>query len=114
MLQPLTGLQQLQLTCSAALFEHGFGDKRGGMASVGEVPGYERDAVAALLQVVGGLGDLAEVRVKLQMQLSESAAAELRDMVQELLPKSAHWLLPYCKVATGVLSIDSGAYWPMP
>lgn len=100
MLQPLTGLRQLQLACNGSRKV-----TRGSAAalySVGEVPGYECGAVAALMQAVGGLRELADVSVHLQMQLSEAAVVELRSLQQELLPC---WMARICKVDARLLSI---------
>jgi hypothetical protein len=106
MLQPLTGLQQLKLMSGAVADLGG----RYGLASAGEVPGFESYAVAALLQAIGGLRELGGVCVKLQMQLTKSAAKRLHGRLQELLPV---WMLAgseleqRCRVAVDLLEIDT-------
>jgi hypothetical protein len=123
MLQPLTGLQQLKLTSSMDVINPGWdsgaceGDPvyavdalceydGGSVASVDEVPGFEVDAVAALLRSIGGLGELGDVCMHLQMPLTESAVTELSETVQQLLPQ---WLVPHCQVDVYQLKVDTGA-----
>jgi hypothetical protein len=112
MLQPLTGLQQLKVAGNACCAAND--DTWCSVASIAEGPGYGVDAAAALLQAIGGLGELGEVCVDLQMHLLESEVNALCETVRELLPEAARWLVPHLTLNADVLSIDSGAYSTMP
>uniref|UniRef100_A0A383WK29 FBD domain-containing protein n=1 Tax=Tetradesmus obliquus TaxID=3088 RepID=A0A383WK29_TETOB len=94
MLQPLTGLRRLLLACVDVLaWEEEESQEEGEEGEEGEAgdeqeeeEGYECAATAALMQAVGGLRELADVNVRLQMHLSEAAVQELCRLKQQLLP----------------------------
>jgi hypothetical protein len=88
--------------------------RRGVVTSVvseDEAVGYEAHAVVWLLRVVGGLQELGDLRVQLQMKLTKAAVPEVFGAVQELLPC---WIAHDYVVEAGLLSIDSGGSWALP
>jgi hypothetical protein len=98
MLRPLTGLQQLKLTSSTAEEYYSDGHRRvGGGAAADGFAGYDACAVMELLRVIGGLQELGDVNVKLQMHLSVREVDEVYEAAQELLPD---WMVHICEVDT--------------
>jgi hypothetical protein len=104
MLRALTGLQRLQLTRRSV----GFPGKSDNAAHRDNIYRFEPDAVASLLQAIGGLRELGGARVELQMHLTKSAADELDGRLQELLPS---WMLGrHCRVTVDLLKFDTGGF----
>lgn len=107
LLQPLTELRRLEITCSNITAVDVSGN--GGGACGDEASGYGSLAVGALLRALGRLHELGDMRVRLPVLLSEPAVCELNRLKQESLPS---WVEPCCNVEMHMFCIAVGAFWP--